>query len=218
MITNSILFSPNKYSHGQSTGGQRQHRNSAEAPSTVLIVGEYFVSATQPAATSKIDYLSSPIQQIRDQLNDWLTKIGKRTQIQCDDSALIASPASKISPEFFDKYEPFFKTIFLYQARLEMPDREGSTPPSDIQLSAACLGLANLMAAFIPAPSPMLLEDGVIGGFWRRGTYYASIDFEIDGEHTWVEADGEKFTSGTWKLPGEPLPPALARDLLALSS
>ena len=218
MIINSVLSSTVGYPYGVPTTGLLRGEHSTSGQTTVLVVGEYFVAASQPAAKSNVDYLQSPIQQIRSRLNEWLADLGSRTEMQCEDSALVVAPASKISPEFFDDYEPFFKTIFLYQARLGAPDTDGSAPPSEAQMNAAFLALANLMAAFVPAPAPMLLEDGTIGGYWRRGRCYASIDFEVDGEHTWVETDGREFKSGTWKLPGQPVPSALVQELLALAS
>ncbi|MBK9441332.1 MAG: hypothetical protein IPN53_08450 [Comamonadaceae bacterium] len=218
MIINSALSSANSYSYGIPSTGLLHSEHSSTGQTTVLVVGEYFVSASKPTAKSNIDYLQSPIQQIQSRLNEWLASLGSDTRLQCEDSALVMAPASKISPEFFEGYEPFFKTIFLYQARLGAPDMEDLTPPSEAQMNVAFLGLANLMAAFVPAPAPMLLEDGTIGGYWRHGRCYASIDFEVDGEHTWVETDGEEFKSGTWKLPGQPVPPALVQELFALAS
>jgi hypothetical protein len=218
MTINSVLSSTAGCSYEFPTTSLLHGERSSVGQTTALVVGEYFVSASQPTAESNVNYLSSPIQEIRNRLNEWLAELGSRTQLQCEDSVLFVAPTSKISPEFFDGYEPFFKAIFLYQARLGAPDSEGSTPPSEAQMNAAYLGLANLMAAFVPAPSPMLLEDGTIGGFWRRGRCYASIDFEVDGEHTWVETDGRDFKSGTWKLPGQPMPAALLQELLALAS
>ena len=206
------------YSYGVPTTGLLHSENSPAGQTTILVVGEYFVSTCQPAAKSNVDYLQTPIQQIRNRLNEWLADLGSRTQLQCEDSSLVVAPASKISPEFFDRYEPFFKAVILYQARLGVPSKEESVPPSEAQMNAAFLGLANLMAAFVPAPAPMLLEDGTIGGYWCRGRCYASIDFEVDGEHTWVETDGQETRSGTWKLPGQPVPPVLLQELLALTS
>lgn len=184
---------------------------------TALVVGEYFISSSQPTAESNVSYLLSPIHEITNLLNGWLAELGNQTQLQCEDSLLYVAPPVKISPEFFEGYRPFFRTIVLYQASLGAPDGDDLTRPSDEQMNAAYLGLANLMAAFAPAPSPMLLEDGTIGGFWRQGRRYASIDFEVDGEHTWVETDGEKIKSGTWTLPGQPVPSALLQELLALA-
>lgn len=218
MTINSVLSNAAGYSYGLPTTSQLYGEHSSVGQTTALVVGEYFVSASQPSAESNVNYLSSPIQEITTRLNEWFAEVGSQTQLQCADSVLFVAPASKIPPEFFDGYEPFFKAIFLYQARLDAPNSEGSTPPSEAQMNAAYLGLANLMATFVPAPSPMLLEDGTIGGFWRRGRCYASIDFEVDGEHTWVETDGREFNSGTWKLPGQPMPSELLTELLALAS
>ena len=218
MIINSALSSTDGCSYGIPTTGLLHSEHSSADRTTVFVVGEYFASASQPTAKSNIDYLQSPIQQIQSLLNEWLASFGSPTRLQCEDSALVVAPASKICPEFFEGYEPFFKTIFLYQAALGAPEIEDSTPPSEAQMNAAFLGLANLMAAFVPAPAPMLLEDGTIGGYWRRGRCYASIDFEVDGEHTWVETDGEEFKSGTWKLPGQQIPLPLIQQLLTLAS
>lgn len=218
MIFNSALSSTDSYSYRIPTTGLLHSEHSSTGQATVFVVGEYFVSASQPTAKSNIDYLQSPIQQIQSQLNEWLASLGSQARLQCEDSGMVVAPSSKISPEFFEGYEPFFRTIFLYQARLDALDMDDFTPPSEAQMNVAFLGLANLMAAFVPAPNPMLLEDGTIGGYWRRGRYYASIDFEIDGEHTWVETDGEEYKSGTWKLPGQPMPLALRQELLALAS
>ncbi|AYY97671.1 hypothetical protein EGY19_09565 [Burkholderia multivorans] len=179
-------------------------------------MGEYFISTTQPTAESNIDYVRSPLEEIRNLLNGWFAELGSQTRMECADSALFVAPVPRLSPEFIGGYAPFFKAIFLYQAHLV--GSEDATPPSMDQLGAAYLGLANLMAALVPAPSPMLLEDGTIGGYWRRGRCYASIDFEVDGEHTWVETDGKEVRSGVWKLPGQPVPSALLHELLALAS
>ncbi|WP_333907130.1 hypothetical protein [Delftia acidovorans] len=182
----------------------------------VYVIGEYFSSHSEPTAKSNIDYLESPIEQIQNVLNQWFEELGNTVRMKCDESFISMAPVKRIPSKYFNTYKPFFHTIYLYQARLGLPDPENSEPPSDSQMNAAYLGLANLMAALAPAPTPMLLEDGTIGGYWRRGSIYASIDFEVDGEHTWVGSDGQNFNSGTWKLPGQPLPAALAKDLLAL--
>jgi hypothetical protein len=218
MIIDSVLSCGSGYSYGAQSSGLPNREHSQSSQTSALVVGEYFVSASQPAAMSSVDYFQSPIQQIQNRLNEWLASFGSRTQLQCEDSALVVAPASRIAPEFFDGYKPFFRAILLYQARLGVPVGGNSVPPSETQMNAAFLGLANLMAAFVPAPAPMLLENGTIGGYWRRGRCYASIDFEADGEHTWVETDGQEFKSGTWKLPGQPVPAALVQDLLVLAS
>lgn len=183
---------------------------------TIQVTSEYFTTSSSQAQ-SDIDYLIPPIAQISDQINKWYSSIGKETRVQCEDATLVIAPRPPIPQKFFDSYEPFFKAVHLYQASVTtLDDCDYSHQPSDLQITAALLGLANLMAALTPAPSPMFLEDGTIGGYWRRKQYYVSIDFEVDGEHTWVGTDGEIFHSGTWKLPEDPMPPGLNNELRAI--
>jgi hypothetical protein len=193
------------------TGGQ-----STATQSTVYVVSEYFVSAKKPAAKSDVDYLKSPLEQIRAQLNAWLSRFGSQTRVETEDATLLVAPPKQIPQEYFDSYEPVFKTVMLYRARVSNWNDDASEVPSDEQKNAALLGLANLVLALLPAPSPMLLEDGTIGAFWRRGQCYASIDFEVDGEHSWAGTDGTKFHSGTWKVPGQ-IPPDLISELLSIN-
>lgn len=185
--------------------------------STIYAVSEYFVCDSRPAAKSEIDYLVSTTEQIRSQLNAWLSSHGDRTRIECDDANWLIAPAAQITKEFVDSYEPFVRAVMLYRSSLDQRHDEDTTVPTQIQTSAALLGMANLMAWLVPAPSPMILEDGTIGGYWRRGKRYVSIDFEIDGEHSWAGTDGEKFHSGTWRLPGDPLPLALVSELRSIA-
>ena len=212
MIGNSVLSSGAAFMNAwPATGGQ-----SATTQSTVYVVGEYFVSAAQSAAKSNIDYLVSPIEQIRTQVNAWLGALGGRARIETEDATLLVAPASQIPQEYFDSYEPVFRTVMLYRARVGHWNGEVTDVPTEEQKNAALLGLANLIAAHMPAPSPMLLEDGTIGAYWRRGQRYASIDFEVDGEHSWAGTDGTSFHSGSWKVPGDQLPPALISELLSI--
>lgn len=213
MINSSVLSRGATFlnSHPSTDG------HSAATQSTIYFVGEYFMSATQPAAKSDVDYLVSPVEQIRTQINNWLASFGSQTRIKTEDATWLVAPRSQISQDFFDSYEPVFKTVMLYRA--QVGNWRGGEPdvPSEAQRNAALLGLANLVVALVPAPSPMLLEDGTIGAYWRRGQCYASIDFEIDGEHSWAGTDGNQFRSGTWKVPGE-LPPELVNELLSISN
>lgn len=212
MIINSILSRNLAFSNMMSiTGGQ-----STATQSTVYVVSEYFVSEKKPNAKSDVDYLQSPVEQIRNQLNAWLSFFGSQTRVETEDATLLVPPPKQIPQEHFDSYEPVFKTVMLYGARVSNWNSEASDSPSEVQKNAALLGLANLVLALVPAPSPMLLEDGTIGAFWRRGQCYASIDFEVDGEHSWAGTDGTKFHSGTWKVPGQ-LPPELISELLSIN-
>ncbi len=209
MISNSFLSK----GHAFLTPSPADGSQSATTQSTVCVVGEYFVSAALPMAISEIDYLASPLEQIRTQVNDWLGSFGSQTRLETEDAILVVAPRAQIPQEYIDSYEPIFRTVMFYRARVGQWNGEETDVPSEEQKNAALLGLANLILALMPAPSPMLLEDGTIGAYWRRGQHYASIDFEVDGEHTWAGTDGTKYLSGTWKLPGEQLPHAISELL-----
>jgi len=212
MIINSFLSNGTAFLNTLAADESR----SVTTQSTVYVVGEYFVSATQLAAKSEVNYLASPMEQIRTQVNNWLGSFGSQTRVETDDATLLVAPRAPIPQEYFDSYEPVFRTVMLYRARVGHWHGETTDAPSEAQENSALLGLANLVFALVPAPSPMLLEDGTIGAYWRRGQHYASIDFEVDGEHSWAGTDGTKYLSGTWKVPGEQLPPALINELLSI--
>lgn len=213
MISYSVLSRGSAFLNASSAAGGQL----ATSPSTVYVIGEYFVSVTQLAAQSNVDYLVSPIEQICTQINAWLGGFGSQTHVETNDATLLVAPTAKIPQEYFDSYEPVFRTVSLYRARASYWNVEATSDvPSEEQKNAALLGLANLILARMPAPSPMLLDDGTIGAYWRRGQCYASIDFEVDGEHSWAGTDGTKYLSGTWKVPGEQLPPELISELLSI--
>lgn len=211
MISNSVLSKGHAFLNALPAAGSQ----SATTQSTVYVVGEYFVSAAQPAAKSEVNYLVSPMEQIRTQVNDWLGSFGSQTRVETEDATLLLAPRAQIPQEYFDSYESVFRMVMLYRARVSHWNGEATDVPSEEQKNAALLGLANLILALLPAPSPMILEDGTIGAYWRRGQCYASIDFEVDGEHSWAGTDGTKFHSGTWKVPGQ-LPPELISELLLI--
>lgn len=213
MVNSSVLSRESTFLNAHSSAGGHV----ATTQSTVYFVGEYFMSATKPAAKSDVDYLVSPVEQIRTQINNWLSSFGSQTRIQTEDATWLVAPRFQISQEFFDSYEPVFKTVMLYRARVANWQDGEPDVPTEAQRSAALLGLANLVVSLLPAPSPMLLEDGTIGAYWRRGQCYASIDFEVDGEHSWAGTDGKHFRSGTWKVPGQ-LPPELLSELLSIGN
>jgi AcrR family transcriptional regulator len=83
--------------------------------------------------------------------------------------------------------------------------------PSAEQVHAAQRGLISLFLAGLPAPRVMLVSDGTLGAYWRRGDVYASIDFDADGEFPWTAATGNEFWSGTWT---GGLPPARLRNAI----
>ena len=213
MISNSFLSKGHAFLTALPTAGSQ----SATIQSTVCVVGEYFVSAALPSAISEIDYLASPLEKIRTQVNSWLGSFGSQTRLETEDATLVFAPRAQIPQDYFDSYEPVFRTVMLYRARVGQWNGEATDVPSEEQKNAALLGLANLILALMPAPSPMILEDGTIGAYWRRGQHYVSIDFEVDAEHTWAGTDGTKYLSGTWKVPGEQLPPAIS-ELLSINS
>ena len=208
---NSVL-TRNSLNYSVIGSGLRTLNTSFQA--TMHVRSEYFTSSSSLAAKSDINYLVSPIEQISDQINNWFSSIGKKTFLQCEDTTLVVAPIHQIPAEFFESYKPFFTAVHHYQSSvIGVDDGDDLKSLSNLQITAALLGMANLMAALVPAPSPMFLEDGTIGGYWRRNQYYVSIDFEVDGEHTWVGTNGEEFQSGTWKLPGNQMPIALSKEL-----
>lgn len=211
MISNSVLSIGHAFLSAPPAAGSQ----SATTQSTMYVFGEYFVSSARPAAKSEVNYLISPMEQIRTQINDWLSSFGSHTRIETEDATLLLAPRAHIPQEYFDSYEPVFRTVMLYRASVSHWNGEEPNVPSEEQKNAALLGLANLISALLPAPSPMILEDGTIGAYWRRGQCYASIDFEVDGEHSWAGTDGTKFHSGTWKVPGQ-LPTELINELLLI--
>jgi hypothetical protein len=103
-----------------------------------------------------------------------------------------------------DAYDAPFYAIY----RLRIAPANWSTnpaeAPNDLQVNVAQNVLAMLALAGLPAPKIMLLDDGTLGAFWRRGDQYASIDFDVDGEYPWSAAKGLEVTSGIWR--GGPLP------------
>lgn len=45
----------------------------------------------------------------------------------------------------------------------------------------------------LPIPKPMLSGSGVVGLYWDRGNYYASIEFEGDGTYTYLTDSPEGY-------------------------
>lgn len=212
MISNSILSRGSAFLNALPTAGAQ----SATTKLMEYVVSEYFVSVAQPAAKSEVDYLVSQTEQIRTQINAWLGGFGSQTRVETEDATLLVAPPTQIPQKYFDSYEPVFRTVMHYRTHVGHWNDDLTDAPSEEQKNAALLGLANLILAHMPAPSPMLLEDGTIGAYWRRGKRYASIDFEIDGEHSWAGTDGTNFHSGAWKVPDDQLPPALISELLLI--
>lgn len=81
-----------------------------------------------------------------------------------------------------------------------------SVTPDDTQYQAALAGLQRLFKTDSPAPSLMLLNDGVIGAYWRKNEHYASIDFDIDGAYPWAVSNQSSVKGDIWdseQLPAE---------------
>jgi hypothetical protein len=104
-----------------------------------------------------------------------------------------------------EEYESFLVALKRFQIAPYNLAEQDCQAPSPEQISAALTALAAFLREGRTAPSPMLLPDGTIGGSWRRGQDYASIDFDIDGQFPWATTNGETFASGVW-TPGEDLP------------
>lgn len=180
---------------------------------------EYFSRADAHSEKSKVDYLRpSMLQNIASQISRW--RKDEEAAVVAQYEAQFTAPISHpdISDEYFGSFEPFFQTINLYKACLDGWNRDGSLTPTSEQLNAALLGVANLMVLTVPAPAPMLLDDGTIGGYWRLGQRYASIDFETDGNHTWAGTDGQHFKSGTWSVSSSSIPESLLSTLKEIDS
>jgi hypothetical protein len=84
----------------------------------------------------------------------------------------------------------------------------GSSAPSSNAIAVALVGCWNLVQAGYTSPKPKILADGTLGGYWKSGSLYATLDFEEDGEHIWTVTNGKTFKSGTWKS-GEMVPKAI---------
>lgn len=171
--------------------------------------------AEGPAAESTIDYrqdvVASVFQQIRQAFREQLTR---------DQSFRFVSPAVNVhillDARKADGYRKFFQAVDRYQACAVGWSTEHSATPSSKQIESAAVGVANLILAGAEPPSAMLLDDGTIGAFWRRGQNYLSIDFDADEEHPWAGTDGERYWAGVWKPSGE-LPDAFGNELKSIT-
>ena len=118
-----------------------------------------------------------------------------------------------LSPTLVSGYEAFGRSMNRYDELAKDWDDLDAVPPSQVTRDAAARALYVLLLAGKPAPQPMLLETGVLGGFWRRGASYLSIDFEVDGSHPWAYSSGTgEYASGLWT--GGSLPTPLS-DLIS---
>ena len=166
-----------------------------------------------PVAKSKIDYRWDQVSKISAQIEEYLKDASLAGTVD------ISSPTVNIYVihSSLKAYRPFFSAVEKYEACVAGWRNEHSIAPSSQQIGSAILGVANLMLTGAPAPSPMLLDDGTVGAFWRSGQHYVSIDFEVDGIHTWVGTNGEEFKSGTWE-PSGALPAELTSELKSIEA
>jgi hypothetical protein len=116
----------------------------------------------------------------------------------------------KFSEGLLSGYEAFGRVMNKYAELASHWQEPDATPPTRETREAAGRALYHLLFAGVIAPSAMLHETGIIGGFWRKGKAYLSIDFEPDGNHPWAYSAGNgTYLSGTW-VEG-PVSPELAR-------
>jgi hypothetical protein len=111
-----------------------------------------------------------------------------------------------------EAYQAQFDTIERYRSA---PSNWSSGPvsaPTEEQVRVARRALLQLFFAKVPAPKVMLLDEGVIGAYWRRGNNYASIDFDADGEFPWAIVNGDDIESGIWM--GDLPPPIQLRAVV----
>lgn len=86
-----------------------------------------------------------------------------------------------------------------------------ATAPDESSCAAATSGLLGLLLQNVDPPTPMLLDDGVLGAYWSGDDWYASIDFEPDGVFPWTVVRGDNITSGVWSE--GPVPEALLKAI-----
>jgi len=63
----------------------------------------------------------------------------------------------------------------------------------------------NILESYqLKTPKLKVLSDGKLGGYWRCGKVYVTVEFEEDGEHVWTVSDGRNYISGTWDVKNRP--------------
>jgi hypothetical protein len=72
--------------------------------------------------------------------------------------------------------------------------------PNQKQVSIAYKALLEMLFKDVVFPKIMLLNDGTLGAYWSRSDFYASVDFEEDGEFPWAVARRGALNYGVWKL------------------
>jgi hypothetical protein len=109
------------------------------------------------------------------------------------------------SPQLREAYQ---QVLHLFATIKTHPDKWSVSiqpvAPDEAQYQAAYCGLQRLFKHNCPAPSLMLLNDGVIGSYWRQNEHYASIDFDSQDAYSWVVSNTLEATGDIWD--GEALP------------
>lgn len=173
------------------------------------------IDAEMPSAESQIDYRSDIVSEFSQKVRKMF-----RAFLAQDQKLRFVSPAVNmyeiLGTEKLEEYRKFFKSVDRYQICASGWNSAHSVTPSDEQIRTAVFGATKLILIGAQAPNAMLLDDGTIGAYWRSGKKYASIDFEVDGEHSWAGTDGENYWSGVWN-PADKFPDELKSELKAIS-
>lgn len=174
------------------------------------------IDAEVPAAESEIDYRSDVVTEFKQKIREVFRELLAR-----DQKARFVSPAVNmyeiLGSQKIEEYRKFFNSVDQYQLCSAGWNSVHSVVPSEEQIRSAFLGAANLILAGAQAPNAMLLDNGTIGAYWRSGKKYASIDFELDGEHSWAGTDGESYWVGVWN-PTNKFPEKLKTELRSISA
>ncbi len=160
---------------------------------------KYFVPVS--GAESTVDYRGGIVRELAQRVQS----MGASARAVFSNMFGQLDPLS--SSPHMDAYMTQLSTIERFRAA---PTNWSTSPvaaPNLEQTVAAQRGLLLLLLEDVPAPKVMLMNDGTLAAFWRRGDMYASIDFDADGEFPWSAAWALDVTSGTWE--GGALPPQL---------
>ena len=133
-------------------------------------------------------------------------EIGRRSR--SDAATSKAAPVFQLTPVARVELQRFIASLEPFVALSIGWNGAGSQGPNRTSLVSAVVGCVKLVQSGLPAPRPKILKDGTLGGFWRGHGYYATMEFEEDGEHVWTVSDGRNYQSGTWKS-GEAVPKAI---------
>lgn len=173
------------------------------------------VDLDTPSAVSNVDYKQDFVSALFNEIRQKFREVASK-----DQSSLVVSPAINmhyfLDAEVAEGYRNFCHGMNRFMACSEGWSSEHSVGPSTEQFKSALLAIANLIVTGIKPPSPMLLDDGTVGAYWRNGRKYVSIDFDTDNQHPWAGTDGDHYWSGIWQL-SEKLPELLNSELKTIT-